>query len=68
MQGYFEAKSATLEALDTRGFLHTGDVGTLDGAGKLRIADRLKDMYIAGGFNCYPAEIERAMSTHPGIA
>jgi HIP---CoA ligase len=68
MQGYFEAESATREALDEGGFLHTGDVGTLDGAGNLRITDRLKDMYIAGGFNCYPAEIERTMSAHPGIA
>jgi acyl-CoA synthetase (AMP-forming)/AMP-acid ligase II len=68
MQGYFEADCATREAIDAAGFLHTGDVGTLDGAGNLRITDRLKDMYIAGGFNCYPAEIERTMSAHPGIA
>lgn len=68
MQSYFEAEDATREAIDEQGFLHTGDVGTLDGAGNLRITDRLKDMYIAGGFNCYPAEIERTLSAHPGIA
>lgn len=68
MQGYFEAEGATREAIDADGFLHTGDVGTLDGAGNLRITDRLKDMYIAGGFNCYPAEIERTISAFPGIA
>jgi HIP---CoA ligase len=68
MQGYFEADDATRDAIDSDGFLHTGDIGTLDGAGNLRITDRLKDMYIAGGFNCYPAEIERALSAHPGIA
>jgi acyl-CoA synthetase (AMP-forming)/AMP-acid ligase II len=68
MQGYFEAPEATCEAVDAAGFLHTGDIGTLDAAGNLRITDRLKDMYITGGFNCYPAEIERSMSAHPGIA
>lgn len=68
MQGYFEAPDATREAVDAEGFLHTGDIGTLDVAGNLRITDRLKDMYITGGFNCYPAEIERSLSAHPGIA
>lgn len=68
MQGYFEAPEATREAVDAEGFLHTGDIGALDGAGNLRITDRLKDMYITGGFNCYPAEIERCLSAHPGIA
>jgi HIP---CoA ligase len=68
MRGYFEAPEATREAIDADGFLHTGDIGTLDSAGNLRITDRLKDMYITGGFNCYPAEIERSLAEHPGIA
>src|SRR5262249_19062315 len=50
------------------GWLHTGDIGNLDARGYLRITDRLKDMYIAGGFNCYPAEIERCIAAHPAVA
>jgi acyl-CoA synthetase (AMP-forming)/AMP-acid ligase II len=68
MQGYFEDEAATREAIDADGWLHTGDVGVLDERGYLRITDRLKDMYIAGGFNCYPAEIERLLAEHPAIA
>jgi len=68
MQGYLEDERATLEAIDGDGWLHTGDVGVLDARGYLKITDRLKDMYIAGGFNCYPAEIERMMAAHPAIA
>jgi HIP---CoA ligase len=68
MQGYLEDPRATAEAIDPDGWLHTGDVGVLDEHGYLRITDRLKDMYIAGGFNCYPAEIERMMAAHPAIA
>ena len=68
MQGYLDDPAATAEAIDSEGWLHTGDVGVLDARGYLRITDRLKDMYIAGGFNCYPAEIERMMAAHPAIA
>lgn len=68
MQGYFEDAAATREAIDADGWLHTGDVGVLDAHGYLRITDRLKDMYISGGFNVYPAEVERLMSPHPAIA
>lgn len=68
MQGYFEDAVATAEAIDADGWLHTGDVGVLDERGYLRITDRLKDMFINGGFNCYPAEIERLMLAHPDIA
>jgi len=68
MQGYFEDEAATREAIDTDGWLHTGDVGVLDERGYLRITDRLKDMFIVGGFNCYPAEIERMLAEHPAIA
>ena len=68
MRGYLDDPQATAEAIDANGWLHTGDIGVLDAQGYLRITDRLKDMYIAGGFNCYPAEIERMMAAHPGIA
>jgi acyl-CoA synthetase (AMP-forming)/AMP-acid ligase II len=68
MQGYFNNPEATAEAIDAEGWLHTGDVGSLDPAGNLRITDRLKDMFIVGGFNCYPAEIEAALLQHPAIA
>src|SRR3546814_14144879 len=68
MHGYLDDAKATAETIDADGWLHTGDVGNLDARGYLRITDRLKDMYIDGGFNCYPAEIERAMAAHPTIA
>jgi HIP---CoA ligase len=68
MKGYFEAPEATREAIDARGFLHTGDVGTLDERGYIRITDRMKDMFIVGGFNAYPAEIENALLLHPKVA
>lgn len=68
MQGYFEDEKATAETIDADGWLHTGDVGVLDERGYLRITDRLKDMFIVGGFNCYPAEIERMLSNHPEVA
>lgn len=68
MSGYFGDDAATREAIDADGWLHTGDVGVLDERGYLRITDRLKDMFIVGGFNCYPAEIEQALSEHPAVA
>ncbi|WP_375739938.1 FadD3 family acyl-CoA ligase [Pseudomonas boanensis] len=68
MKGYFNDPQATLEAIDAQGWLHTGDVGVLDERGYLRITDRLKDMFIVGGFNCYPAEVERLLMEHPAVA
>jgi acyl-CoA synthetase (AMP-forming)/AMP-acid ligase II len=68
MQGYFEDPDATAQAIDADGWLHTGDIGVLDERGNLRITDRLKDMYVVGGFNAYPAEIEQVLATHPAIA
>lgn len=68
MKGYFEQPDATAEAIDKDNWLHTGDVGHLDENGFLSITDRLKDMYISGGFNCYPAEIEAVLLEHPAIA
>jgi acyl-CoA synthetase (AMP-forming)/AMP-acid ligase II len=67
MQGYLDDPAATAEAIDAAGWLHTGDIGTLDEAGYLRITDRKKDMFIVGGFNCYPAEIEKMLLAHPAI-
>jgi len=68
MQGYLDDRLATLRAIDAGGWFHTGDVGSLDEDGYLRITDRLKDMYICGGFNCYPAEIERLIAGHPAVS
>ena len=68
MKGYFEDDAATAEAIDPQGWLHTGDVGVMDTRGYLRITDRLKDLFITGGFNVYPAEVERLLSPHPAIA
>lgn len=67
MKGYFDDPDATREAIDAEGWLHTGDIGVMDERGYLRITDRLKDMYICGGFNCYPAEIENMLYRHPGV-
>ncbi|MEI6457374.1 MAG: FadD3 family acyl-CoA ligase [Pseudomonadota bacterium] len=67
MSGYLDDAQATSEAIDADGWLHTGDVGTLDQDGYLRITDRKKDMYITGGFNCYPAEVEKLLSEHPKV-
>jgi acyl-CoA synthetase (AMP-forming)/AMP-acid ligase II len=66
--GYFEDPEATAEAIDAEGWLHTGDVGVMDDAGNVRITDRKKDMFIVGGFNAYPAEIEGALLRHAGVA
>lgn len=68
MRGYFDGPAATAEAVDSDGWLHTGDLGTLDEAGRLTIIGRKKDMFIAGGFNAYPAEIEAVLLEHPAVA
>ena len=67
-QGYFEDPHATNEAIDADGWLHTGDIGVMDADGNIDITDRLKDMFIVGGFNAYPAEIENSLVSHPAIA
>jgi acyl-CoA synthetase (AMP-forming)/AMP-acid ligase II len=68
MEGYFADDAATAEAIDADGWLHTGDIGTMDDRGYLRITDRKKDMFIVGGFNAYPAEIESALLAHGAVA
>lgn len=68
MLGYLDDPAATAAAIDADGWLHTGDIGVLDAAGNLRITDRLKDMYICGGFNVYPAEIEQVLARLDGVA
>ena len=68
MLGYLDDPEATAAAIDADGWLHTGDIGTLDELGNLRITDRLKDMYISGGFNVYPAEVEQVLARLDGVA
>ncbi len=67
MRGYYADPRATAEAMTPDGWLRTGDIGILDPSGNLRITDRLKDMFIVGGFNAYPAEIEQRLVTHPEV-
>jgi acyl-CoA synthetase (AMP-forming)/AMP-acid ligase II len=68
MQGYLDDPAATAEAIDADGWLHTGDLGEFTETGRLRIVGRKKDMFIVGGFNAYPAEIEDFLSEHPAVA
>jgi len=68
MQGYLDDPAATAQAIDDDGWLHTGDLGNFDSAGRLKIDGRKKDMFIVGGFNAYPAEIEGFMLEHPAVA
>ena len=68
MQGYLDDPEATAEAIDDDGWLHTGDLGDFDDHGRLRIVGRKKDMFIVGGFNAYPAEIEGFLLEHPAVA
>jgi acyl-CoA synthetase (AMP-forming)/AMP-acid ligase II len=68
MKGYFGEPEQTRASIDGDGWVHTGDIGTMDEAGYVQITDRMKDMFIVGGFNAYPAEIENILSTHQAIA
>jgi len=67
MAGYLDDPEATALALSPDGWLRTGDLGVVDDRGCLRIVGRAKDMFIVGGFNAYPAEIENALLRHPAI-
>jgi acyl-CoA synthetase (AMP-forming)/AMP-acid ligase II len=68
MLGYLDDPDATKAAIDADGWLHTGDAGRLDAAGNLAITGRIKDMYICGGFNVYPAEVEQVLARLDGVA
>ena len=67
MLGYLDDPAQTAETIDADGWLHTGDIGVMDASGNIDITDRKKDMFIVGGFNAYPAEIENIMLAHPQI-
>jgi len=68
MAGYLDDPAATAQAIDGDGWLHTGDIGRVDELGRLTITGRLKDMFLVGGFNTYPAEIEQTLARHDAIA
>ena len=68
MRSYLDDPEATAAAIDGDGWLHTGDLGVFDGDGYLRIVGRIKDMFIVGGFNAYPAEIENLLLRHPHVS
>jgi len=67
MLGYFEDEDATRAVVDDAGWFHSGDIGRLDEHGCVKITDRLKDMFIVGGFNVYPAELENVLRKHPAV-
>jgi len=67
MRGYWRDAERTAEVIDTEGFLHTGDLGRYGDDGNLRIVGRLKEMYIRGGYNVYPAEVEGVLADHPTV-
>jgi fatty-acyl-CoA synthase len=68
MRGYYDMPEASAAAIDAAGWLHTGDLATMDEEGYCRIVGRLKDLVIRGGENLYPAEIEAALLEHPAVA
>ena len=68
MPGYLDDPQATAAAIDADGWLHTGDLGSMDERGYCRIAGRIKEMIIRGGENIYPREIEAVLASHPGVA
>ena len=68
MMGYFGDEAKTAETLEADGWLHSGDLGTMDEDGCVFIVDRKKDMILTGGYNVYPAEIERVLGAHPAVA
>jgi long-chain acyl-CoA synthetase len=68
MAGYWQRSEATAEAIDTDGWLHTGDIGVLDDDGYLTVLDRAKDTIVSGAENVYPLEVENVLSRHPDVA
>ena len=67
MRGYLDEPEQTAETIDSEGWMRTGDICVMDAAGYIDITDRKKDMFINGGFNAYPAEIENTMLEHPSV-
>ena len=67
-RGYWHEPERTAEAIDDDGWLHTGDLGWLGDDGNLRLAGRNTEMYIRGGYNVYPIEVENCIGTHPDVA
>lgn len=67
MRGYFNDPAATAAAIDGEGWLRTGDIAVQDARGNVKITDRAKDIFIVGGFNAYPAEIEGLLAAHPAV-
>ncbi|MGZ4214075.1 MAG: class I adenylate-forming enzyme family protein [Actinomycetota bacterium] len=68
MRGYWRNEEATRAAIDARGYFHTGDLGRFDADGNLHLAGRSKEMYIRGGYNVYPVEVEAVLREHPKVA
>ncbi|MBY0273710.1 acyl--CoA ligase [Candidatus Binatia bacterium] len=68
MRGYWKQPEATAQVLDADGFYYTGDLGVLDQDGYLKLVGRKKEMYIRGGYNVYPVEVEAVLGEHPQIA
>jgi len=68
MSGYWGDEEGTAAAIDSERWLHTGDIGVMDSGGNVTITDRVKDMFVVGGFNAYPAEIEAMLRAHDAVA
>jgi acyl-CoA synthetase (AMP-forming)/AMP-acid ligase II len=68
MAGYFGRPEATAAAIDAEGWLHSGDLGRIDGDGRLRLVGRIKEMFKSGGYNVYPREVEAVLESHPAVA
>jgi acyl-CoA synthetase (AMP-forming)/AMP-acid ligase II len=68
MSGYWRAPDLTEAAITPDGFVRTGDLGWIDDAGRLRLVGRSKEMYVRGGYNVYPMEVEGVLAGHPAIA
>jgi acyl-CoA synthetase (AMP-forming)/AMP-acid ligase II len=68
MSGYWRDREQTQAAFTADGFVRTGDLGTIDDRGRLRLVGRSKEMYVRGGYNVYPVEVESVLSTHPDVA
>jgi acyl-CoA synthetase (AMP-forming)/AMP-acid ligase II len=68
MAGYLDRPDATKAAIGTEGWLRSGDLGSIDSAGRLRLVGRIKDMFKSGGYSIYPREIENVLESHPAVA